>query len=298
MHHAEAIVLTDSMSEEGYRLTTFQLRYWRAIHSEVMTHRVFARNAGSSRARPSAAIIKQVRTDPWGPLHWGANQPGMQAHQEIEQIENAKNHWYDAAVHAADQAGLMLEQGLHKQIVNRVLEPFTYIDVVLSSTDFENFFQLRDHPDAQPEIQDLAKRMRKAYDESTPNTVLVGEWHLPYITDQDWDMASDFLDGYVSPVRELQVGSVLELLKRASTARCARVSYKPYDAVAPDFAKDLALYAKLVGSDPKHASPTEHVATPDYLIADDDEWLNPTHHGCFVGWNQHRKELIEGYYPF
>ena len=84
MHLAEVEIVADSISSHNKRITTFKLRYWRGIHAEFMTHRVFSRNAGSSRARPSQAIIDQVRNDPWGPLEWGVNKPGMQAEEEVE----------------------------------------------------------------------------------------------------------------------------------------------------------------------------------------------------------------------
>ena len=117
MKLATAVVIADSISDQDIRITTFQLRYWRAIHAELMTHRVFSRNAGSSRAKPSQAIITQVRTDPSGPLHWGANESGMQASTELtfEQIAKAKDEWYKAASSAALNATNLLNMGLHKQ---------------------------------------------------------------------------------------------------------------------------------------------------------------------------------------
>lgn len=269
----EVQIIADSISPAGSRIVTFQLRYWRAIHAEVMTHRAFSRNAGSSRARPSAAIIEQVRNDPWGPRHWGANQPGMQAGDEVEDVGVAQRAWRRSAVWAAQHAEELLEQGLHKQIVNRVLEPFTYIDVVLTSTmpGLSNFFELRIHPDAQPEIQDLARAMRQVMDESVPQSLGYGEWHLPYITKEERDC-----DEYPTA-----------LLRKLSVARCARVSYKAFDGTV-DEDKDLALYKKLVGAHPMHASPAEHQATPLQPLI-----LNPQC-GNFAGWEQHRQFIEKG----
>ena len=141
-----ATVVADSINRQGNRLTTFQLRYWRGIHSELMTHRKFSRCAGSSRARPSQAIIDQVRSTPWGPPSWGANQPGMQANAELspEKTLIAKATWVHAANNAAAQALLLLREGAHKQIVNRLLEPFTFIDVIVSGTEYNNWWALRD----------------------------------------------------------------------------------------------------------------------------------------------------------
>lgn len=266
----EVQIIADSISPAGSRIVTFQLRYWRAIHAEVMTHRACSRNAGSSRARPSAAIIEQVRNDPWGPRHWGANQPGMQAGGEVEDVEDAQRVWCQSADWAAHHAESLLEQGLHKQIVNRVLEPYTYIDVVLTSTmpGLENFFALRIHPDAQPEIQDLARAMQSALQESTPAKLGYGEWHLPYVLDEERNLPAN-------------------VKRKLSTARCARVSYKTFDGVV-DREKDMALYKKLVGAHPMHASPAEHQATPLQPLI-----LNPRC-GNFIGWEQHRQLIEKG----
>lgn len=292
MKLATAVVIADSISDQGIRITTFQLRYWRAIHAELLTHRVFSRSAGSSRARPSKAIIDQVRTDPWGPLHWGANESGMQASTELtfEQIAKAKDEWYKAASSAALNATNLLNMGLHKQIVNRVLEPFTYIDVVVTATDYANWFALRLDKDAQPEIQQLAQAMKDAMNLSEPVLLNPGEWHLPYITDSDFNSVDNYLlfNGQnVCPQQRL------ELFKKISAARCARTSYKAFDGKVASIDDDLSLFDKLMSSNLKHASPTEHQATPDYVNYWDGEieFVSPWLHGNFFGWNQFRKTI-------
>lgn len=302
-NRASAAIILDSISPDGVRLTTFQLRYWRPIHSELMTHRVFSRNAGSSRARPSAKIIEQVRNEPWGPIHWGANQAGMQAHEQIQHVEHAKDRWLWAAQQAADAAEGMLGINLHKQIVNRLLEPFTYIDVLVTATDFANWFALRDHPDAQPEIQELAKLMRIEYGVNFPKLLKPGEWHLPYITDDDWKAAE----------RYCQIGRItrdmpsykekLEVVRKISVARCARVSYKAFDGTVSPIEKDLELFERLLVSQPLHASPAEHQATPDHAIDVSVNghgvvgWAHQHQHGNFRGWRQYRKMLPNEYVP-
>lgn len=295
MTQAFARVIADSISPEGIRITTFHLRYWRAIHAELMTHRVFSRNAGSSRARPSKAIIEQVRNAPWGPIHWGLNKPGMQASQEAEGIllEKAKLQWHAAAVAAAHHAESFEKAGIHKQIVNRLLEPFTYIDVLVTSTNYANWFALRDHHMAQPEIQQLAQLMRAAMAESAPRLLQPGEWHLPYITQIDWEDAYEYDMAHGGVGDEV---AALGLLKKASAARCARVSYKPFDQDNPSIEADLKLFEKLFGSSPMHASPAEHQATPD----EQDEhgnWRNPNLHGNLRGFVQHRKTLENEFVP-
>lgn len=302
MKNAQATVIAHSISDQGIPLITFQLRYWRPIHSELMTHRVFSRNAGSSRARPSKAIIEQVRSDPWGPLHWGANQPGMQAGNEINAripyhkpdgtlafSASPQEEWAFAAKDASKHAQNLLDAGYHKQIVNRLLEPFTYIDVVLTGTDFGNWFALRDHPDADPGIQDLARAMKKTLADSKPAYLNPGQWHLPYITEDDPILVREFMakEGAGS------MKSPLPLLRMISAARCARVSYKAFDGTVAPISADLDLFNRLVRDELVHASPTEHQASPD--LWDDDGWVNPEKHGNFRGWIQHRKLIPNEY---
>jgi thymidylate synthase ThyX len=262
-----ARVIEDSISQAGVRLTTLQLRYPRFIHAEFMTHRVFSRNASSSRAIPVAKMIEQVRTNPAMPVHWGKNQAGMQASAEMEgqQLETMMRAWQQAAREAAATAEFMEKHGLHKQVANRILEPFQFISVIVTATEWDNFFDLRAHPDAQPEIQALAVLMKIAMDKSTPKMLAQGVWHLPYVLEDEREK----LD--------------LNTLLKASAARCARVSYLTHDGENPTIEKDIALYDRLVGSVPLHASPIEHQATP----IDSNEWS-----GNFKGWQQYRK-LVE-----
>jgi thymidylate synthase ThyX len=265
-----AKVIEDSVAESnGVRLTTLQLQYPRFIHAEFMTHRVFSRNASSSRAIPVAKVIEQVRTDPAMPIHWGKNQPGMQANEELQGDERAQaiRQWKLAAERAADCANIMNTLGVHKQVANRLLEPFQYMHVIVTATEWLNFFDLRAHPDAQPEIHALALVMRHAFEQSKPNTLREDDWHLPYVTRQE---------------RLENFGNV-ELLLKISAARCARVSYLTHDGQTPSIEKDIALYDRLVGSVPLHASPIEHQATPMGKDGQ-DLWS-----GNFRGWTQYRK---------
>lgn len=263
----EVSVIADSISEAGKRITTFQLKYWRAIHSEVMTHRVFSRNASSSRAIPVTKMIDQVRNNPAMPIHWGANQSGMQAKAEISQINRAELQWDLASELAALKAEKLNDIGLHKQIVNRVLEPFQHIHVVLTATEFDNFIELRYHEDAQPEIYALAYLIKDQLETHKPKLLKAGEWHLPYIQNHEY-LAYDNAT-----------------LLKISTARCCRVSYLTHDNQEPSVEADLALYERLVGSVPLHASPTEHQARSNMSFEDTKYQSN------FSGWVQHRKLL-------
>jgi thymidylate synthase ThyX len=271
----EAKVIEDSISQAGVRLTTLQLRYPRFIHAEFMTHRVFSRNASSSRAIPVAKMISMVRNTPAMPIHWGANRPGMQAREELPEPDRsyAIDLWTQAAEQAADIATAMEAYGLHKQVANRILEPFQWMSVIVTSTEWVNWDELRDHEDAEPNIRFLAGMMKQARADSKPvyrsgDGRYADAWHLPYIT---WDERMTF-------VREPR------MLARASAARCARVSFLNHDGSAPVLVKDLELADRLVGSRPLHASPVEHQARP--MLHELDQWS-----GNFRGWHQFRKSI-------
>ena len=260
-----AKVIADSIhSETGTRITTFELVYPRFIHSEFMTHRIFNRNASSSRAIPTDRFIEQVRNSPVFPSHWGKNQKGMQAHEELseDQIMDAKFIWNQAASSAATYAEMLRRGQVHKQIVNRILEPFTHIRVVVTSTSWANFYGLRDHKDAQPEIRVLAQEMKKAHAESIPSTLFWGEWHLPYITAADSANAYNHCKYQRVTRDEPNSEEIYGLLLKVSAARCARASYNNFEGKPSTLEEDLSLFSKLVEDQPIHASPTEHQATP------------------------------------
>jgi thymidylate synthase ThyX len=300
-----ATIIADSISEQGIRLTTFQLRYPRFIHAEFMTHRVFSRNASSSRAVPMRRLIEDIRRDPAIPIHWGMNQGGMQARQEIpeELMDEAKINWFDAMHLAIRQAEKLSELELHKQIINRLLEPFSHINVVCTATDYENFYALRRHEDAQPEIKALADAMWVAQVDSHANELKPGQWHLPYVRFSDEaDTVREYLwKAAGKPKRWAENGSVREALIKVSVARCARVSYLTHDGRQTTVEEDLALYDRLLSRHPLHASPAEHQATPDGVyhryLDGEVTWKNPEQHANFRGWRQYRKTLINEYVP-
>jgi hypothetical protein len=281
-----AAIVADSISPDGKRLTTMQLRYPKFIHGEFMTHRVFSRNASSSRAIPVKKLIEDVRREPAMPVFWGSNKPGMQAGEELSEtdINHCKENWRRGMEQAIRTAELLVVLGLHKQIANRVIEPFCHINVVVTATEWDNFYNLRCHPDAQPEMRSLAEAMRTAQDASTPQLLQPGAWHIPFV--QLHEVETFLQNG---------LGTIEELVKM-SVARCARVSYLTHEGKPPNVEDDLALYDRLVGSVPLHASPAEHQATPDEQITQGElvypnSWRHPDEHGNFVGWRQYRKHL-------
>lgn len=262
-------IVADSKSYDDIRLITYELTYPRYIHSEFMTHRVFSRNASSSRAIPIKKVIEEVTTNPVIPVEWGKNQKGMQAREQlsIEDSPKATKIWLDAASAAASFATALETLGVHKQITNRILEPFINIKVICTATEYQNFFKLRAHPDAQPEIRMLAEKMLEVYKLSQPVKLKSDQYHIPYVSAEE-------INNYK-----------IETLIKCSIARCARVSYKNHDGTNPIIDKDIELYEKLLES--RHLSPFEHVAKPDSL-----EW-----HANLYGWKSIRRTIPGEYIP-
>lgn len=302
-------VILASQGPDQAPIYTLRMRMPRIIWPECLTHRMFSRNARSSRAVPVKTMLNEVRTTPFIPWHWGANQKGMQADEECNELVNfrtlweskdgTKSHtfgnkighlkeaaWLAASEHAVEIAEAYMNAGYHKQIVNRLLEPFSWIDVLITSTDWSNFLWLRNHKDAEPHLQDLARLVKQAIDEAEVQQLQPGAWHAPYIN----ETTLNWLDDTDSDER---TDSMLEQVLKISAARCARISYKPFDSDS-SYEKELARYDMLVSSDRVHASPTEHQATPDLLAEDSplrgpDEWENPHLHGNLEGYIQARK---------
>lgn len=235
-----AKIIADSIAND-VRLTTLELCYPRFIHPEFMTHRVFSRNAQSTRAIPFSKMCKYMLEDPVVPIHWGANEPGMQAYEEIRFKSDAELLWKKALGTTHFYAKLLADLGLHKQIVNRLLEPFQHIKVVATTTEVSNFFKLRLANDVEPHMRELARIMYATIEEAKPVKLNPGEWHLPYVTEAHKHLPID---------KQLKI----------SVAKCARVSYLNHDNTEVSIEKDLELYDKLLAS--CHMSPFEHQATP------------------------------------
>jgi thymidylate synthase ThyX len=294
-------VLADSVSPAGYRLTTLEATFPRFVLAEFNTHRVFSRNSASSRAIPIAKQLRRVLEDPYVPIEFGSNQPGMQAGPPLEgeKREAAEREWLRARDDAVrrvlglvgDPEAISAEDDLlevlgsveetirnrtqpdewlnvHKQVANRLLEPFMWHTVIVTATEWDNFWNLRCHPDAQPEIRLVAERMCAAIKASDPVELALGEWHLPLIRPEDHEEAST------------------EDLVKISAGRCARVSYLTH-AGNRDLAADIELHDRLLTSG--HMSPLEHPARP----MTDSEMEEGEWSANFRGWNSYRK-LIPG----
>jgi thymidylate synthase ThyX len=261
-----AKVIADSISRNGNRITTFVLRYPRFIHSQMMTHRVFSRNTSSSRAIPVKKMIQEILDDPVFPVEWGKNKKGMQAEGVLDEADQkiAERWWREAQSNALGVAEILDHMGVHKQIVNRVLEPYMHVNVILTGTEFDNFFDLRVNHAAQPEIQKLAMDMEYAMFQSQPMLLQAGNWHIPFIDREE----------------RIVYNYELEEFLHISAARCARVSYTAPDATERNIEKDIELSQRLLRE--KHMSPFEHQA----MCAGSN-----VSSGNFNGWIQFRKVL-------
>lgn len=255
-------------------LWTFELTYPRYIHSEFMTHRVFSRNASSSRAIPVRRVIEQVRENPVMPPKVFMNQKGMVGETEADEVTTTAFHvlWEEAAENACKTAEMMERLGIHKQHVNRILEPFQFIKVIVTATEWYNFFALRLAPDAQPEIRQLARVIYDEMDRYRNKEVGVLEVSLPRKDCPDIfaRMGADKVHTIVSlpyitdeDIKEIGKENYRQLMK-ISAARCARVSYNNHDGSKPNLEKDMKLYDHLYEG--RHLSPMEHacIQDPDY----------------------------------
>jgi len=311
---AKTILRSRNAAAPDKIVSTLLLRYPRWIHAEQHTHRVISlseaedfdwepstpslmadpalsRNAGSSRAVPTSKLIDDILADPAIPLFWGANQKGMQASTECDNEVTGIDGDYpfprESAWRAAMESAIKFAMafdaaGYHKQIVNRLLEPFSHITVLVSATEWSNFLELRDHADAEPHIAMLAREIRKCLEDGPIIDLQPGQWHLPFVTHDD----TRFIVESAGPFR-----NALTMATALSVARCASTSYKTVDGFDMTLERAIAVHDKLLSSRPIHASPAEHICQADEPIGA-GFWKNPRQHGNFVGFRQYRHQLV------
>lgn len=278
-------MVADSINPQSCRITTFTVVFPRFILAELNTHRMLSRNSASSRARPFHVMLKDVTDDPFIPIKWMATHKGMQGTEYLDEEKSrvARDKWLEARDAAVASAKALYDTGVTKQIVNRLLEPFLWHEVIITATDYENFFALRAHADAEIHIAALAEAMLVAYNTSTPKQLAAGEWHIPFGDQMD----ETKIKTLVFPHMMLSVEEQINDMKRnIACARCARISYKPFGSEDQyDYAADRRLFESLV--DGGHMSPLEHCAK---AMTDVDF---KTYHGgrCgnFNGFVQYRK---------
>lgn len=266
-------IILDSITPHSKRLTTIELCYPRFIHAEVLTHRDRARNSASSRAIPWKKMSDGVALSPVIPEQWGAEKKGMQTGEALSYEDSCKAEeiWLKARSNALASGDALHKLGVHKSLCNRLLEPFAWMTVVMSATEWNNFFRLRCHPDAEYHFQKIANMIKQSIADSVPCLRPVGDYHRPYLSPNDYEWSKTQADPR-------------EMLNRISVARCARVSYTTQDKESrPE--EDLELFSRLKqGSGFGHWSPMEHVARAAHGYE---------RSGPYVGWVQYRKSFTD-----
>lgn len=297
-----AEVVKDSISPSGDRITTLNIEYGLIVHGEFLRHRLLSNSVKSNRAIPMKVLRKEVLDNPYVPVWFGAAQKGMVADSEVKSVKWARRLWLAARYPAVFFHWVAEKMGAHKEWANRLLNPWQFVRETVTGTEWDNFFALRLDKAAQKDIQELAKVMKEAMNQSTPNLLYPGEWHVPYVTTiREGD--DNQLKYYDHNWNELSVDDAI----KCSAARCARSSYNKHDKTNPSVAEDLMLYTQLITADLTHGSPAEHVATPIWEYAedlwmDDNEDGSPTGithcdksgrlwSGNLIGWIQHRQQL-------
>lgn len=263
MYKAE--VVCDSITQSGVRLTTMLVTFPRFILAEINTHRSMSRNSASSRAIPVERRIAQVLSNPFVPEAFGKNQRGMQSQDVIGDQEHARAVWLDARDRACDAAEQLAKLKVHKQHANRLLEPYCWHTAIVTATEWDNFFALRCHPAAQPEMQITANLMRDARATSEPQMRLAGEWHLPFVNDLSADLST---------------------LIKVCVARCAAVSFERHGDQRKDIDEYIARHDMLAASG--HWSPFEHqarVMAPEAYAKIDHQFCG----NLRLPWQQYRK---------
>lgn len=264
MPYAE--ILGDSInSATGDRLTTFKIKLWKPLFAQLARHRTLSLSGTSSRAVPNLRFRRQAIEQPHVPVWWGANQRGMVAKKELPPLKRAiaEATWMNLRYPACGIHWFLGDFiGLHKELTNRWLELWLDLDIIISSTEWKNFYRLRVHPDTQPDFDVVATEMKMLHINSTPKILDPGEWHLVYLTEEDKSLP-------------------LETQLKVSAARCARTSYMRLGKLS-GVEEDVDLCDRLLG-DPPHASPFEHQAQ-----------ALPISERCgnFVGWKQQRKNIL------
>lgn len=292
-----AKIIEDSVNATTMdRVTTFEVQCHRFVLAEFNTHCVFARNSASSRAIPVRKTLAKITDFPAFPVELPAELKGMQGGHPLEGNALVRAQDFIEQQHGDTLRNVELylksfpnEDKLHKSVLNRYLEPFMWHKIIVTATSYENFFFQRDHRMAMPEIRVLAELMHAAYHDSTPQPLTRGQWHLPYISEVERTMYGTY------DLREI------------STARVARVSVNNQDGVRST-SDDKDLYHRLTGqdvSDPMHASPLEHICTPDSSNVAMVDIKDPDYPGTilstrrvpklgkFVGFQQWR-HVVEG----
>lgn len=264
MNNIEVNLITYSEAVDTQkRLATFVLKIPKFLWGHIISHRALSRNSASSRAIPAKWIRKNVLQNPFLPVYFGENKPGMQSGNALKGVKlwTAKKIWLWSRYVPVFFHYLGEKIGIHKEVVNRLIEPWLMVDIIITATEWSNFISLRANEAAQPEIQYVAEQINNLLNKQFPTKLQTGDWHIPFILEKEKDLD-------------------IETKKKVSAARCARVSYSLFNGKTSDIDSDLRLCEKLSSSG--HWSPFEHVAQ----ALDKKERI-----GNLIGWKQYRKEF-------
>lgn len=246
---SEVKVSLIAMTRNAYSnkvITTLLCEYPRYIHSEIMTHRQLSRNSGSSRATPFNIYCERIIKDPAFFAELGINRSGMNADSVLnkENAEAFKHEYMQLMHHTVDTAmSWSAKYNLHKQIINRVLEPYVRTSTVITATEWDNFLYTRAiAKGVEPVMHLLANCIKQAVDYANENAK-DGVAHLPFVTDNEFNTCSlkDCVKHAVS--RSARCTILSNVTKKLSTIE-----------------EDEKLYNWLSSADPMHASPFEHIA--------------------------------------
>ena len=270
-------VIADSITEDGWRLITVQETFWRPVLAERNTHCVQAKNSASSRARSVHKVLAELHESLALPLSWPREQKGMQGGEEFsgDDLDEMKTLWVEHAKSALATAERLVDMGLHKSVVNRLLEPYSMHTAVTTATAWDNYLFQRVDADAQPEIRAVALLTEQALRGSVPRVLQDGEWHLPYIQSEDWEAMRDRNYGDLDKLGKSMYPDMVKI----SVARVARTSYLTQEGKR-DVGEDLGLYDRLFTNrieegKPVHWSPLEQVATPASWNRQEGAWAVP-----------------------
>lgn len=158
------------------------------------------------------------------------------------------DYYYD---HMYSGTGAEPDFGLsvHKQVLNRVLEPYMFHEVIVTSSYFDNFLKLRDHNEADPAIWGVSHLLGEAIAHSEPT---ISEIHAPFSS----NLEKTLILGQPWPVARPH------LIKSAMES--AQISYNDKSRAIKSTATAERGESLLTAG---HLSPFEHVAVATRLLS-------------------------------
>lgn len=264
-----AQILADSLSPQGDRITTMKITFPRMVLAEFNTHRMFSRNSASSRAIPFAKMVQSVKDNPFVPIAWQKDHKGMQGTEyftRVGEILYAEHKWRIALSFIIGVLKMLNKFKVTKQLCNRLLEPFMWHTVIVTATEWENFFKLRcpryetkfgtfyskkDARNAEIDITDRNPNIEILESPDLNDTLgwlqinsSQAEIHIQAIAELMWDAMNESTPKQLQPGEwhipfgdnididwcndkmQFRNGTIEDLMVEIATARCARISYE------------------------------------------------------------------------